>query len=121
MRWQRLVLVLVALVIVAGCAPRRSAAPPPGPPPVVYSAINEAFGPYGATNQALSVAKCESGWVPTAGAGQYYQGLFQLGRHISAINAYGGNFLDAFQNAQAARDLWISRGRSWSAWPNCRP
>jgi hypothetical protein len=123
MRWHRLVLILVALTIVVGCAPRRSAAPPPGPSQSVFYAINKAFYPYGAAvrDQALRVAKCESGWVPTAGAGEYYQGLFQLGRHIAAINNYGGNFLDPYQNAAAARDLWLTRGQSWSAWPNCRP
>lgn len=123
MRWHRLVLVVVALTVAAGCAPRRSAAPPPMPSSQVSYAIHLAFDPYGSTvtQQAFRVAKCESGWVPTAGAGQYYQGLFQLGRHISAINNYGGNFLDASQNAAAARDLWVSRGYSWSAWPNCGP
>ena len=119
----RLIAVLVAVLVVAGCAPRASSGPPPGPTLPVYSGIKTAFGPYGSgvVGQALSVAKCESGWVPTAGAGSYYQGLFQLGRHIVAINNYGGDFLHPYQNAAAARDLWLSRGMSWSAWPNCRP
>lgn len=85
-------------------------------------AINQAFHPYGGdalVNKALRVSKCESGWVVTAGAGRYYQGLFQLGDHIVAINNYGGDRLNAWQNAQAARDLWLTRGRSWSAWPVC--
>ncbi|MBM3670584.1 MAG: hypothetical protein FJW86_00085 [Actinobacteria bacterium] len=118
MRWHRRALVVLALLLVAGCGPGRSAAPP-GPSLEVFTAINEAFGPYDATGRALQVAKCESGWVPTAGAGEFYQGLFQLGPHIVAIHQYGGDFLDPVQNAAAARDLWLSRGKSWSAWPVC--
>jgi hypothetical protein len=122
-RHTRLVICAIALIVLAAaCGPRVAPAPAPGPSLPVYSAINKAFGPYGSTvvSQAFRVAKCESGWVPTAGAGSYYQGLFQLGRHIAAINNYGGNYLDAWQNAQAARDLYVSRGRSWSAW-SCQP
>jgi hypothetical protein len=116
----RLIAALVAVLVVAGCAPRPSAGPS-GPTLPVYSGINSAFGPYGpgVVSKAIAVAKCESGWVPTAGAGSYYQGLFQLGRHITAINNYGGDFLHPYQNAAAARDLWLSRGMSWSAWPVC--
>jgi hypothetical protein len=122
MRHARVVICVLALVAVtAACGPRPSP-PPPSIPPAVAMSINQAFGPFGQTvvNQAFRVARCESGWVATAGAGSYYQGLFQLGRHIVAINNYGGNFLDPWQNAQAARDLYYSRGRSWSAW-TCRP
>jgi hypothetical protein len=114
--------VLVAVLIVAGCGPRPSAGPAPVPTVAVANAVKAAFAPYGPTvvQQAFKVAKCESGWVPTAGAGGYYQGLFQLGRHVVAISSYGGNFLDPYQNAQAARDLYVTRGHSWSAW-GCRP
>ena len=123
MRHTRLVISVVALIVLtAACGPRVGSAPAPTPPPAVAMSINQAFGPFGSTvvAQATRVAKCESGWVATAGAGSYYQGVFQLGRHIVAIRNYGGNFLDPWQNAQAARDLYISRGYSWSAW-TCRP
>ena len=113
-----LIAVLVLVVLTAACGPRPSA----GPPPAVSMSINQAFRPFGqgVVDQAFRVAKCESGWVATAGAGRYYQGLFQLGQHVVAIRSYGGNFLDPWQNAQAARDLYITRGYSWSAW-TCRP
>jgi hypothetical protein len=114
---------VLALVVLLSTACGPTPAPgPAGPSFKVTTAIHQAFGPFGSTvvNQATRVAGCESGWVPTAGAGSYYQGLFQLGRHIVAINNYGGNYLDAFQNASAARDLYVSRGYSWSAW-SCRP
>lgn len=123
MRHTRLMIGVIALIVLtAACAPRVGSAPAPSPSPAVYTSIKKAFGPFGpaVVSQAVTVAKCESGWVATAGAGSYYQGLFQLGRHIVAINNYGGNYLDAWQNAQAARDLYYSRGRSWSAW-TCRP
>ena len=123
MRHTRLVISVLALVVLtAACGPRLAPAPAPEPPPAVAMSINQAFGPFGPTviAQATKVAKCESGWVATAGAGSYYQGIFQLGQHIVAIKNYGGNFLDPWQNAQAARDLYISRGYSWSAW-SCRP
>ena len=119
-RWRPAALVLVVLLSTA-CGPRL-APPPPAAPIAVQMVIQQAFGPYGqhVVNQAYAVSKCESGWVVTAGAGRYYQGLFQLGRHIVAIRVYGGNFLDPWQNAQAARDLYVSRGRNWSAW-TCQP
>jgi hypothetical protein len=124
MRHTRLFVPVLALVVLvsAACGPTPAPAPAPTPEPVVAMSINTAFGPFGpaVVAQATRVARCESGWVPTAGAGSYYQGLFQLGRHILAINAYGGNFLNPLQNALAARDLYVSRGRSWSAWA-CRP
>ncbi len=113
---------VVALVVLTACVPSLAPAPVAAPAPEVEAAIAEAFGPFGPTvvAQATKVARCESGWVPTAGAGEYYQGLFQLGRHIAAVHAYGGNWLDPVQNSLAARDLYVSRGNSWSAW-TCRP
>ena len=113
---------VVGLVVLTACVPSLAPAPVAAPAPEVEAAIAEAFAPFGETvvAQATQVARCESGWVPTAGAGRYYQGLFQLGRHIAAINAYGGNWLDPVQNALAARDLYVSRGNSWSAW-TCHP
>ena len=81
LRHTRLVIPILALVILtAACGPRLASAPPPGPSPAVAMSINQAFGPFGpaVVAQAVRVAKCESGWVPTAGAGRYYQGIFQL-------------------------------------------
>ena len=102
-------------VVVAACGPRASTASSAE----VYEAIDAAFGPYGQTAKAVRVAKCESGLNPNAGyPDAYYKGLFQLGPHVSAINHYGGNWFDPYQNAAAARDLFVSRG-NWSAWPVC--
>lgn len=85
----------------------------------VVAAIDKAFGPYGVTAKAVRVAQCESGLNPNAGyPDAYYKGLFQLGPHVVAIRHYGGNWWDPYQNAAAARDLYVSRG-NWSAWPIC--
>lgn len=87
------------------------------------AAIQQAFGPYGqeVVDKATRVATCESGLWPYSGTnkpGYPYHGIFQLGKHIVAIHAYGGNRTDPYQNALAARDLWLQRG-NWSAWPHC--
>ena len=124
MRHTRLLVPVLALVVLvsAACGPTPAPAPAPAPSPEVAQSIDAAFGPFGpnVVAQATRVARCESGWVPTAGAGSYYQGLFQLGTHIQAIAVYGGDYLDPYQNAMAARDLYVSRGNNWSAWA-CRP
>ena len=105
-----------AALLVASChAPPASTATPAE----VYEAIDAAFGPYGQTAKAVRVAKCESGLNPNAGyPDEKYKGIFQLGPHVSAIHHYGGDFFDPYQNAAAARDLFVTRG-NWSAWPTC--
>ena len=102
-------------VLGAACAPRASTASSDA----VYEAIDKAFGPYGQTAKAIRVADCESGLNPNAGyPDDYYKGLFQLNPNVVAIRQYGGDFFDPYQNAAAARDLFVTRG-DWSAWPNC--
>lgn len=112
----RLVAVVgAALALFAACGPDVA----PGPPNPSEAIIREVFDPIGEGDKAVRVASCESGLNPGAiSGGGTYQGLFQLGAHIVAINAYGGNRLDARQNALAARDLRVARG-NWSAWPVC--
>lgn len=114
----RLVAVLGAAVALFGaCGPDIAAGPPaPGSPEAI---IREVFDPIGEGDKAVRVASCESGLNPGAiSGGGTYQGLFQLGSSIVAIHAYGGDRLDARQNALAARDLRVARG-NWSAWPVC--
>lgn len=116
-RLRLLALLGAAVALLAACGP--GAAPAPAPPSPSEAIIREVFDPIGEGDKAVRVASCESGLNPGAiSGGGTYQGLFQLGAHIVAINAYGGNRLDARQNALAARDLRISRG-NWSAWPVC--
>lgn len=123
----RALAVTVALlaIVVTGCMPT----PEGGLRPFTYAdseaAIHQAFDPLGpaVVAQASAVARCESGLWPYSGINKknpYYRGIFQLGEHILAINNYGGQYYDPFQNAAAARDLYVSRGYNWSAWA-CQP
>lgn len=121
-RWLRLLATLALLVTLAACVPI-----PTDGTYYTYAdseqAIHEAFDPYGQAvyEKARRIAACESGLWPYSGstkANPYYRGVFQLGRHIVAINVYGGDFYNPYQNALAARDLWLSRG-NWTAWPWC--
>ena len=110
------------LLLITACAPT-----PEGKlRPFTYAdsevAIHQAFDPFGPDvyAQARAVASCESGLWPYAGFNKYYRGIFQLGQHIVAIRVYGGQYYDPYQNALAARDLYVSRGNNWSAW-TCQP
>lgn len=109
-------LMLVLLVgLLAGCD---RFVVSPGPPSIEQM-IHQVFDPYGEGDKAVRVARCESGLEPNAvGGGGTYKGLFQLGPHIVAIHAYGGNRHDPWANINAARDLYVQRG-NWSAWPHC--
>lgn len=136
MRAGRAALAAVVLLLLAACKPAPSpVSPPPScgrypgvePTRTVQNAILEAWGHWGqnAVNEAGRVACCESSWLPwNVSPDGTYKGLFQLGPHVVAINAYGGNFFDARQNALAARDRY-SYNRThglpaWSGW-SCRP
>lgn len=126
-------LVLFAILVVGATATACRPGTQPGTPESVYTwqdgwnAVEQAFAPFGpvVVAQAHRVAECESNHNPYAGLlqsfrGHPYLGVFQLGPHIVAINNYGGNRLDPFQNAYAAAELYVSRGYNWSAW-TCQP
>ena len=119
---RRAAIVLLGLLLLAGCAPQPDGTLRPFTYADSEQAIHQAFDPYGPVvyAQARRVAACESGLWPYSGLGKYYRGIFQLGQHIVAIRVYGGQWLDPYQNALAARDLYVSRGNNWSAW-TCKP
>lgn len=72
------------------------------------------FGRYG--DQAVRVARCESGIRPWAHNGQFL-GVFQMGSMERARYGHGaGTWAQAF----AARRYFIASGRDWSPWA-CRP
>jgi len=122
------VLLAAGVMVVSGCALQPQPDGTVTLRPWTYAdseaAIHAAFDPYGVEvyTKARSVAVCESGLWPYAGwfpTPSVYKGIFQLGPHIVAVQAYGdGNVFNPYVNAYAARDLWVSRG-DWSAWPNC--
>jgi hypothetical protein len=91
---------------------------PPRPPRPVYTspqaAICAVFGSY--CQQALAVARCESGFSTTARNGQYV-GLFQMG---SSERATYGDAWDAYGHARAAFRYFAATGYSWGPW-ECRP
>ena len=76
--------------------------------------ICDVFGRY--CDQALQVARCESGLRTTAQNGQYL-GLFQMG---SAERSLFGHGASAEAQAKAAWRYFTRSGRDWSPW-SCKP
>lgn len=86
----------------------------------VEDMIRLAFEEHGPAvqDEAVEVARCESGLNPEATNGQY-RGLFQLGRyHYWRLDEHGWSWSDPLHNAQAASDLYGEQG--WGPW-SCRP
>jgi hypothetical protein len=77
-------------------------------------AICHVFGRY--CEQALQVARCESGHQTTAQNGQY-RGLFQMGSSERQLFGHG---VSALAQAQAAYRYFVRSGRDWSPW-SCKP
>ena len=77
-------------------------------------AIQRVFGDY--ADQALAVARCESGLSPWAQNGQYL-GLFQMGSNERATYGHG---LSAHEQTLAAYRYFTASGRDWSPW-SCKP
>lgn len=76
--------------------------------------ICKVFGPY--CQQAIRVARCESGLTTRAQNGQYL-GLFQMGSY--ARGRFGHSWTPWGQ-ARSARRYFIDSGKDWSPW-SCRP
>ena len=104
-------------------APQPVAAPTPAPAPAgsVEDAIATSFGDV--YDQAIAVARCESGLDPNAvsrGGGNW--GLFQINVvHKSRVEAMGYSWdqiLDPYVNAAVARSIYDDAG-GWGPW-GCR-
>ena len=78
------------------------------------AAIRSVFGAYG--DQAVAVAKCESGLSVYAQNGQYL-GLFQMGEY--ARSRYGHSWT-ALGQSRSAYAYFVDTGRTWGPW-QCRP
>ena len=78
------------------------------------AAIRHVFGGY--ADQAISVARCESGLSVWASNGQYL-GMFQMGESERATYGHGSTPL---AQAQAAYRYFTASGRDWSPW-QCSP
>lgn len=77
-------------------------------------AICHVFGSY--CQQALQVARCESGYETGAQNGQY-RGLFQMGSSERQLFGHGAT---ALEQAKAAYRYFVRSGRDWSPW-SCKP
>jgi hypothetical protein len=77
-------------------------------------AICDVFGSY--CNEALQVARCESGNQTTAQNGEYL-GLFQMGSSARQLFGHGES---ALEQAKAAYRYFVRSGRDWSPW-SCKP
>lgn len=80
------------------------------------AAIRFVFGPY--AEQALAVARCESGPSMTTRAhnGQYL-GIFQMGSYARSTFGHG---MTPLEQARAAYRYFVLSGRDWSPW-SCKP
>jgi hypothetical protein len=67
-------------------------------------------------DEALRVARCESGIRTTAENGQYL-GLFQMGTSERRLFGHGPT---ALEQARAAYRYFVRSGRDWSPW-SCKP
>lgn len=80
----------------------------------VAAVIRSVFGAYG--DQAVAVARCESGLYVYAQNGQYL-GLFQMGEYARA--RYGHSWT-ALGQSRAAYAYFRDSGSDWSPW-QCKP
>jgi Transglycosylase SLT domain. len=91
----------------------------------ITSAIRANFGAY--ANQAMNVARCESGLNPAAVnavaiGNSHASGLFQIlyPSTWNTTSGRGGSPFDPNMNARAAHDIFQRDGNSWSEW-QCKP
>jgi hypothetical protein len=105
--------------------PRRQPTPPPTSSGTVISIIQSVFGSY--ANDAIAVARCESGLNPSAVnhtsiGGSHASGLFQI-LYPSTWNTTAqraNSPFDARANTLAAYEIFKRDGYSWREW-SCKP
>ena len=105
-------MILAALCVAILAAPSMASAPSSSANERVIRAV---FGPR-YDDQAVAVARCESGLSVWARNGQYL-GLFQMGSYARAKYGHGNN---AWVQARAANHYFRDSGRDWSPW-SCKP
>jgi hypothetical protein len=106
--------------------PKPTATPAPrvtGAAPSTQAIINEilsVFGPYG--NQAVNVARCESGFNPNAvNPSSHASGIFQFLWSTWSTTSYASySPFDAYANIHAAYQVFTRDGHSWREW-TCQP
>jgi hypothetical protein len=78
------------------------------------TAVCYVFGDY--CDEAVRVARCESGLRTSARNGQYL-GMFQMGASERRLFGHGET---ALEQARAAYRYFVRSGRNWSPW-SCKP
>lgn len=104
--------ILLALVVLVLAAPATAGAPSSSANERVIRAV---FGPR-YDDQAVAVARCESGLSVWARNGQYL-GLFQMGSWERRTYGHAWN---AWEQSRAALRYFRASGRDWSPW-SCKP
>lgn len=111
---------------IAGPTPPQKATPAPpvmGTTPSTQAIINEilsVFGPYG--NQAVNVARCESGFNPNAlNPSSHASGIFQFLWSTWKTTSYASDSpFNASANIHAAYQVFTRDGDTWREW-SCQP
>lgn len=83
--------------------------------PEIEAVITSYWGPY--ADAALSVSKCESGYLGTTAMNGQYLGLFQMG---TTERATYGDSICAEGQSQAAAYYFEMTGANWGPW-TCKP
>jgi hypothetical protein len=106
--------------VVRHAAPARHTSPAPVPSGSVTDQIRAVFGPY--ANQALAVARCESGYNPYAvNRSSDAEGVFQFLASTWRGTSYAGySRFNASANIHAAYQVFSRDGHSWREW-SCKP
>jgi hypothetical protein len=91
----------------------------------VIGMIEQVFGPY--AGQAINVARCESGFNPSAYnnipiLGSHAQGVFQILYPVTwnGTSQAGASPYNARANIIAAHEIFVRDGYSWREW-ECQP
>jgi transglycosylase-like protein with SLT domain len=121
------VLIVIVVILCAASGGHKSIDAAPSSPNDVTSYIQQKFGVY--SSQALTIAKCESGYDPSAvnvttpvyvdGVPEHAVGVFQfLPSTFKEVST--GNILNYRDNIDAAYALFVRDGYSWREW-ECKP
>lgn len=87
----------------------------------VETIIRAVWAPDGpvAANEAVAVARCESGLNPNPPHNNPHYGVFQMGSHEFASYGVGSTF-NPWNNVAAAHRYWSVTGKRWGPW-SCKP
>jgi hypothetical protein len=120
------IICVLVLIVAASGGGGKGGTTPTAASGSVTDIIQQTFGIY--SGQALTIAKCESGYDPQAynptpvwvdGQAEHAMGVFQIIPSTFA-RVSSGNVYDASDNIQAAYKIFAQDGYSWREW-ECQP